>query len=372
MQKREWDLLFSKYDLRAVLDAQLQAVSDWVVQLDPKRFDLESDEMLAAAIASDLVVSPLEINEEEISVSSKDSKVDVSRDFDRAIFDRSQPFHIDGVEVTYHLPFTGDKTLLECRPNSFTFNPPRAVIARGELRFPYDRPGRDIAGTKQSFTEDLATLKQWLPWVNQQVVEYNSSVESAVRERVVRRRAELERGKQDLNSLGFKVRVEEPQKPSRLKLPREQAEQKREAARNKTRRTFDVALSFAGEDRKYVDEVAEQLRDLGVTVFYDRFEEVALWGSDLSEHLGEVYSKDSRFVVMFLSKAYANKAWPKHEKQHALGRQISTGEQRILPVRFDDTEIPGLPPTLGYLDLRVLSPVKLAELIRQKLDSSES
>jgi hypothetical protein len=42
-----------------------------------------------------------------------------------------------------------------------------------------------------------------------------------------------------------------------------------------------------------------------------------------------------------------------------------------LPVRFDDTEIPGLAPTIGYLDARVLTPSKLAELIRQKLDSGE-
>jgi hypothetical protein len=105
-----------------------------------------------------------------------------------------------------------------------------------------------------------------------------------------------------------------------------------------------------------------------VTVFYDRFEEVDLWGKDLAEHLGRVYSADSRFVVLFLSRAYASKAWPRHEKQFALSRQISSGEERILPVRFDETEIPGLPPTIAYLDLRVLSPAKLADLIRQKVD----
>jgi hypothetical protein len=51
-----------------------------------------------------------------------------------------------------------------------------------------------------------------------------------------------------------------------------------------------------------------------------------------------------------------------------LSHQISSGKEIILPVRFDETEIPGLPPTIGYLDLRVLTPAKLAELIRQKVD----
>lgn len=38
-------------------------------------------------------------------------------------------------------------------------------------------------------------------------------------------------------------------------------------------REFDIALSFAGEDRGYVDQVANQLRDSGVKIFYDFFEQ---------------------------------------------------------------------------------------------------
>ena len=41
---------------------------------------------------------------------------------------------------------------------------------------------------------------------------------------------------------------------------------------------FDIALSFAGEDREYVDQVANLLRNAGVKVFYDLFEEANLWG----------------------------------------------------------------------------------------------
>src|SRR5215218_6176143 len=48
---------------------------------------------------------------------------------------------------------------------------------------------------------------------------------------------------------------------------------------------FDVALSFAGEDREYVDNIADRLRTHGVKVFYDRYEQATLWGKDLYEHL---------------------------------------------------------------------------------------
>jgi hypothetical protein len=59
---------------------------------------------------------------------------------------------------------------------------------------------------------------------------------------------------------------------------------------------YDVALSFAGEDRGYVEKVAALLRESGIKVFYDKFETVQLWGRNLADHLGEIYGKRSRFV----------------------------------------------------------------------------
>jgi TIR domain len=370
MLKREWDLLFSEYDLRAVLENQLGKVNDAVIALPRDRFAAESAEFLAASVASGLVISPIQIHESEIEVETVDTKVDVSHDFDRAVWDRSAAAYVDGVEVTYHLPFSGEPELLKCQPSSYTMNPPRAVIGSGELTFPYDSADRNISNTKRLFNDDLQELKRWIPWVNDQVNGFNSTLETQVRQRVTGRRAELDREKEQVASLGFKVRGARstPEPPQTL----EARQARRQKSREKLSREYDVALSFAGEDRQYVEKVAEGLRAAGVSVFYDGFERAALWGKDLAEHLGEVYGKNSRFVVMFLSRAYAAKAWPNHEKQFAIGRQLASGERRILPARFDDTEIAGIASTIGYLDLRVLTPEKLVELIRQKVDSEDA
>jgi len=69
-------------------------------------------------------------------------------------------------------------------------------------------------------------------------------------------------------------------------------------------KTYDVALSFAGEDREYVEKIATELRDAGVSVFYDTFQRAELWGKNLVDHLAEIYQKRSRYVVMFISKPY--------------------------------------------------------------------
>jgi hypothetical protein len=134
-----------------------------------------------------------------------------------------------------------------------------------------------------------------------------------------------------------------------------------------TPKKYDVVLSFAGEDRRYVQQVAEFRESHGVIVFYDKYEEATLWGKDLVEHFDGVYRKQGRFCIMFISRHYADKVWTKHERKSALARALEERAEYVLPARFDDTEIPGLLPTIHYLDLKTLTPEQLGERILQKL-----
>lgn len=125
---------------------------------------------------------------------------------------------------------------------------------------------------------------------------------------------------------------------------------------------FDVALSFAGEDRLYVQQVAKFLKSNRLNVFYDEFEEAKMWGKDLAEHLDDIYRNKARYCVIFISSHYANKAWPSHEKRSALARGVIEKEY-ILPARFDETEILGIPPSTVYIDLRKKMPEEFGQLI---------
>jgi hypothetical protein len=130
---------------------------------------------------------------------------------------------------------------------------------------------------------------------------------------------------------------------------------------------YDVALSFAGEDRKYVEIVADILHQLGVKVFYDKYEEADLWGKDLYTHLDSVYQKKSRYCVIFISNSYKEKLWTNHERESAQARAFIEKQEYILPARFDDTEIPGIRPTTSYIDLRQKTPSDFAYLIAEKI-----
>jgi hypothetical protein len=130
---------------------------------------------------------------------------------------------------------------------------------------------------------------------------------------------------------------------------------------------YDVTLSFAGEDREYVDRVANYLESKGIKVFYDRFEEVDLWGKDLGLHFDTVYRKSARYCIPFISGSYKKKIWTNYEIRTAIARAIQSNEEYILPARFDDTEIEGIRPTLGFIDLTKYSAEQFAELIIKKV-----
>lgn len=140
--------------------------------------------------------------------------------------------------------------------------------------------------------------------------------------------------------------------------------QSRENARSTE---YDVCLSFAGEDRAYVSRVASDLRRRGLRTFYDEYERVALWGKELYEHLDDVYRNAARYCVLFISKHYAKKLWTTHERKSAQARAFRENREYILPARFDKTPLPGLTPTIGYLDLSKVGPKQLAELIVDKV-----
>jgi hypothetical protein len=136
--------------------------------------------------------------------------------------------------------------------------------------------------------------------------------------------------------------------------------------------TYDVCLSFAGEQRDYVELIAKELKKAGLKVFYDQDEDIVpkLWGRDLGEYLDYIYRQASRFCLMFISTDYAEKEWTRHERRSALARVIEEGGDYLLPARFDDTELPGLRPTTGYLDLREIAPNTLVQYVLKKLEDA--
>jgi TolB-like protein len=133
---------------------------------------------------------------------------------------------------------------------------------------------------------------------------------------------------------------------------------------------YEVALSFAGEDRASAQALAQALDQRGIKFFYDDYEKAKLWGQNLYTFLLDLYQNKARFCVMFLSQHYATKMWTNLERQGAQARAAQERGVYILPIRLDKTEIPGLLHTVGYLDWPPEDAESVAETIASMLGRS--
>ena len=129
---------------------------------------------------------------------------------------------------------------------------------------------------------------------------------------------------------------------------------------------YDVALSFAGEQRKYVEGLAQRLSDCGIKVYLDSWNIESTWGKDLTAHFGSVFPNEAMYVIAIFSKEYIEKAWPRFEFEMMQYRQISE-EEFILPIAFDGTFPQNWPKTRGYLDANDYSIDDIALIIRNKV-----
>lgn len=130
---------------------------------------------------------------------------------------------------------------------------------------------------------------------------------------------------------------------------------------------YDVTFSFAGEDRPTVERLARLMRRNGIRVFYDAWEQADLWGKDLYQHLDAIYRSAARFCLIFVSEHYVKKAWTKHELKSAQARAFEENSEYILPIRLDDSELPGLTPTIAYLDARTTPLHDICQMFVNKL-----
>jgi hypothetical protein len=135
---------------------------------------------------------------------------------------------------------------------------------------------------------------------------------------------------------------------------------------------YDVAISFAGEQRREAQAIAHCLLQAGVRVYFDEYEQASSWGKNLYEQFASIYEREAQYCLMLVSEAYAAKMWTTHERRCAQARAITEKSEYLLPVRFDETEIPGVLKTIGYLRFHEHGISGICQLLLQKLSRNLS
>jgi hypothetical protein len=133
---------------------------------------------------------------------------------------------------------------------------------------------------------------------------------------------------------------------------------------------FDFVFSFAGEDRTLVEEIQTRLSAKGYHIFYDNNYQEQLTGQDLYRVLRDIYRNKGKFVVCFISEAYAQKKWTNLEFTAVKERFLETffAEGFLIPILIDNASIlRDIPTFIGFY--RHTDIDKTVDMLCKKLDS---
>lgn len=136
-----------------------------------------------------------------------------------------------------------------------------------------------------------------------------------------------------------------------------------------TAQLFDVALSFPGEVRNYVESVTAELERLigPDSYFYDNNYKAQLARPSLDTLLQDIYRNRSRLIVVFLCEKYQEKEWCGIEFR-AIREIIKEREhQRVMFIKMDEGRVDGVFSTDGYIDGRTHTPREMADFIQERV-----
>jgi hypothetical protein len=110
-----------------------------------------------------------------------------------------------------------------------------------------------------------------------------------------------------------------------------------------------VFISHSSADKKVVRQLAEDLKDRGLKVWFDQWEIKV--GDSIVERIQEGISNNS-FLIVVLSKNSVSSSWVKEEINAAFFKQVSDRDIKVIPVLIEDCDIPVLLRHRKYADLR--------------------
>jgi hypothetical protein len=129
-----------------------------------------------------------------------------------------------------------------------------------------------------------------------------------------------------------------------------------------TSKRHQVFLSYANADREIAQRIADELRQRGISVWFDAYE--LQFGDSIAEAIEDAISA-SDYLIVLLSPNSVNSVWVQKELAAALSRDLSARDITLLPVVIADCDIPLFLTSYQYLDLRKDFEEGIARLVEQ-------
>jgi hypothetical protein len=185
-------LLFNDCQIFGVIQERTQAVKRRIQSIAASTLLNASEHDLIQAILEEFRLNVPVIRDQDIYIAhSSETQVDVSRDPMRMIYDRSEPFYIPGNETIIAVPFDGDPEFFKVQPQTYSLNPPRAEVLKGEILLTYVRTDQNAEAIKQEYQRTVNSIKEYLRSLSESAGQFNNQLEALVTSQLKARKDRL-------------------------------------------------------------------------------------------------------------------------------------------------------------------------------------
>ncbi len=331
--RNDGKLLFFDGDLGANLRSHLNKAQEIVETIPEPRFTSTSDEDLARDLEEQLAVVPLELLEEQRSMTKEEIKIEVSRD--RSYDIRRGPVYLDGIRARISIPFCGDPLLWKLQPSTsrstFPYGDVHAASGarEGIVEITIESLADRLDQIKQEYERILNDIRFYIGNQKTQIESELATLPSRVRAVIARRRDRLKRHDNLADVLGVPLQPKPQTEPILESHPEPATRKGSHKKRTASSHEWDVFVAHASEDKDgFVRPLAEALRARGFRVWFDEF--TLRVGDSLRRSIDRGLAQ-SRFGVVVISPAFLSKEWPQKELDGLTAREVD-GQKVILPV----------------------------------------
>jgi hypothetical protein len=135
---------------------------------------------------------------------------------------------------------------------------------------------------------------------------------------------------------------------------------------------YDFAISYSGDQYPKAQKLYNLLKNESRVFFYVANDTLPqMIGVDLSKALRNIYGPDSRYVISLISDRYLSTDYTNFEFNVAQAEQMKRNDTHVLPLRLDNTIIPGIKSTVAYLDGTKMSLEEISKILLNKLKSDQ-
>lgn len=250
------------------------------------------------------------LDQDGLVVDERETQIDISRDHNRHVLDRSRPYYITGSAIEVEIPFTGEAEAFKIKPNPYNLSPPRARVSGNLLTFTISGTQLVADQVRGQIERTLQEIQSYLDNLRANVEGLNRQLPRSARAAIEARREKLLANRNTVAALGFKMK--ERQNAPRTYVPAEVRKKISPAMPRASSTPYKPEPALREDDYEHILGVMQSMThvmELSPSAFHDVDEEalrshflVQLNGHYQGQATGETFNYEGKTDILIRSE----------------------------------------------------------------------